>query len=163
MAVSKTHELVKDFKKRYGATLNWYRTKAHAKLVDKNLGSGEEVIYAFAAQIQEPHGTMFNTAVLALTNKRIIVAQNRLIVGYKVISITPTLYNDITIDGKYFWGSVKIDTVKEVVTLICVSRKALPEIQKIISKYMKEMKQATFNPEGVQERNQNLYDKNENS
>ena len=103
--MSKTHIMVKEFKKKHPFTLIWFRSKAHSKLVDKYLHPNEEVLFAFAGQLREPNATIFNTAVLALTNERIIVSQDRLLIGYKLSSITPDLYNDLKIDGGLIWGT----------------------------------------------------------
>ena len=89
-----TYELVKKFKEKYPGTICW-RIKKHADLVDSNLYPNEEVKYAFAAQNNTNHGTIFDTAVLAVTNERLIIAQDHIIVGYDLNSITPDLYNDM--------------------------------------------------------------------
>ena len=134
-----TYELVKQFKNKYKSTICW-RTKKHAALIDKNLNPGETVTYAFAAQNDDTHQSIFNTAVLALTNKRIIIAQDRILIGYKVSSITPDLYNDMQINAGIIWGSLTIDTLKETVIFSNISKKALSEIQKTISFFMIEAK-----------------------
>jgi hypothetical protein len=131
-----TYALVREFKKKYWMTINWWRTKKHSALVEKNLNPGEKVLYAFAAQNDNAYGSIFNTAVLALTTDRLIVAQDRLIVGYKVVSITPDLYNDITINAGLIWGMVIIDTMKEVINFSNIDKRALSEIQVNISTYM---------------------------
>lgn len=131
-----TYEFVKEFKKEYPMTINWWRTKKHSALVDKNLNPGEKVLYAFAAQNDNSYGSINNTAVLAVTTDRLIIAQDRLIVGYKVISITPELYNDITINAGLIWGTVIIDTVKETIYFSNIDKRALSEIQVNISTYM---------------------------
>lgn len=138
--MSQTYKYVKEFKNKYPFTITWWRLKAHSKLVDKFLHPGETVIYAFPGQNDDSYSSIFNTAVLALTNERIIVAQDRLIVGYKLASVTPDLYNDLTIDAGLIWGTVKIDTVKEIIYFSNLSKKSLPEIQNKISHYMIEAK-----------------------
>lgn len=138
--MARTYDYVREFKKKYPATINWWRTKKHSDLVDRNLNPNETVIYAFAAQNNNDHGSIFDTAVLALTTQRIIVAQDRLIVGYKVNSITPELYNDMQVNAGIIWGTITIDTMKEVVHFSNISKKALPEIQTTINSYMLEEK-----------------------
>ena len=125
--MARTYDYVREFKKKYPATINWWRTKKHSDLVDRNLNPDETVIYAFAAQNNNDHGSIFDTAVLALTTQRIIVAQDRLIVGYKV-------------NSSIIWGTITIDTMKEVVHFSNISKKALPEIQTTINSYMLEEK-----------------------
>ena len=130
-----TYELVKEFKKKYPSTICW-RLKKHSALIDKNLGQKERVLYAFAAQNDETHKSIFNTAVLVLTNERLLVAQDRILTGYKVNSITPALYNDMQVNAGIIWGTVTVDTLKETVVFSNVGKRSLPEIQKTISSFM---------------------------
>lgn len=134
-----TYELVKKFKEKYPGTICW-RIKKHADLVDSNLYPNEEVKYAFAAQNNTNHGTIFDTAVLAVTNERLIIAQDHIIVGYDLNSITPDLYNDMQLHAGIVWGMITIDTVKETVYFSNLSKRSLPEIQKEISSFMNEAK-----------------------
>lgn len=145
--MSQTYKLVKQFKNNYPSTITWFRLKAHSKLVDKYLHPNEKVLYAFPGQNDNVKTSWFNTAILALTNERIIIAQNKLIVGYKLTSVTPDLYNDITINCGLIWGIVKIDTVKEVIYFSNLSKKSLSEIQYKISSYMIEAKKAYYKKE----------------
>ena len=124
-----------EYKKKYSGTIMW-RLRAHANLVESNLHEGEEVLYAFAGQKDLNHFGFFNTFVVVLTNERLIMAQKRLIVGYSLNSVTPDLFNDLRIDSGLIWGSVTIDTVKEVLYLANISKRSLPEIQKTITKFM---------------------------
>ena len=137
--MASTYELVKKFKHKYHYTICW-RTKKHAALVDKNLNPGEEVLYAFAAQNDDTHQSIFNTAILALTNERLIIAQDRILIGYKLNTITPDNYNDMQINAGIIWGTVTIDTIKETVIFSNISKKALSEIQTTVSSFMLEAK-----------------------
>ena len=94
------------------------------------------MLYAFAAQKNDSPIQLFNTNVIALTNKRIMLATKRVVWGYFFISITPDMFNDITIYKGLIWGKVTIDTIKEEVVLSNISPKALPEIESIVSEYM---------------------------
>lgn len=138
--MSQTYKYVKEFKNKYPFTITWWRLKAHSNLVDKYLHPNEKVIYAFAGQNDNSYSSIFNTAVLALTDERIIVSQDRLIVGYKISSVTPDLYNDLKIDAGLIWGTIEIDTVKEIIYFSNLSKKSLSEIQNMISYYMIEAK-----------------------
>ncbi|MDD2505674.1 MAG: PH domain-containing protein [Bacilli bacterium] len=131
-----TYSLVKNFKKKYPWTVTWWRLKKHSKLLEKYLHSNEKVLYAFAGQNDNIPSSFFNTAVIALTTERLIVAQNRLIVGYDVAFVTPDLYNDLRVDAGLLWGTITIDTVKELIHVSKLSNKSLPEIQEAISSYM---------------------------
>lgn len=135
-----TYQLVKEFKNRYPWTVTWWRLKKHAKLLDKYLHAHEKVFYVFAGQNDNVSSSFFNTVVVAVTSERLIVAQDRLIVGYDVSFVTPDLYNDLKVDAGLLWGTVTIDTVKEIVYVSKLSNKALPEIQEKISTFMIEAK-----------------------
>lgn len=133
------YEKLVEFKEKYPMTVAW-RLKKHAKIVDKHLNPGEEVLYAFAAQKNESSLDIFMTYAVVLTNKRIILAQKRLIFGYFYTAITPDMFNDLTLKMGVIWGSVHIDTVKEVVKLSNIQKGALDEIETYITEYMMEEK-----------------------
>lgn len=126
---------LKEFKYKYSSTIMW-RISKHAKVVEANLHDNEEVLYAFCGQKNHNHLDIFNTYAIVLTSERLIFAQKRLIIGFSLNSITPDMFNDIKITSGLIWGSVMIDTVKEVVYLTNISKRALFEIQKTISKFM---------------------------
>ena len=130
-----SYEFVKQYKKKYPMTVSW-RLKKHCKVLDKHLNSGEKIIYAFAAQKSDSNFSLINTNVFAFTNKRIIVATKRLLFGYFFKSITPDMYNDLTVKRGLFWGGVSIDTVKEVIHISNVDVNSLDEIETNISEIM---------------------------
>ena len=133
--MSKCYEMVARFKSKYPTTVA-FRIKQHCRIIEEHLNPGEEVLYAFAAQKNDSPIQLFNTNVIALTNKRIMLATKRVVWGYFFISITPDMFNDITIYKGLIWGKVTIDTIKEEVVLSNISPKALPEIESIVSEYM---------------------------
>ena len=133
------YELVKEFKKKYPATVAW-RIKSHCKIINKHLNEGEEVLYAFAAQKNETNIMFMNTTVVALTNRRLLFGTKRLLFGYFLTSITPDMFNDLSVSSGLIWGTVYIDTIKEFVTLTNVDKQALPEIETHITEYMMEEK-----------------------
>lgn len=137
--MSKCYEMVKRFREKYPSTVAFIIAK-HCEVIDRHLNPGEEVIYAFAAQKNDTFFQIFNTNVVALTNKRIMIATKRVIWGYFFVSITPDMFNDLTIYRGILWGNVTIDTIKEEVILSNISPKALPEIESIITEYMMEEK-----------------------
>lgn len=137
--MSSIYNKVKEFKNKYPGTICW-RLKKHSKIIDENLFENEEIKYAFAAQYNQSHGKIFDTAIIAITNKRIMIAQDYVLVGYELNSITPELYNDMQIHSGLLWGMVTIDTVKETMYLTNISKKALSEIQKNITSNMMEAK-----------------------
>ena len=133
------YDFVKKFKNKYPLTIA-FRIKKHSDIIDKHLNPDEEIIYAFAAQKNNDSFDIVNTNVIALTNKRLMIATKRLLWGYFLVSITPDLFNDLTVSKEMIWGKVQIDTVKETVTLSNVDPKALPEIETSITEYMMEEK-----------------------
>ena len=132
-------EKVKEFKKNYPQTIAW-RLYQNACVVEEHLNPDEEIIYAFAGQKNDSFLDFFATAVVVLTNKRILIGQKRILFGYSLNSITPDLFNDMQIFKGVLWGKVTIDTVKETVILTNLDKKSLIEIETTISEFMMEEK-----------------------
>ena len=78
------YEMLKEFKSKYPSTICW-RLKRHASVIDKHLNPGEEVKYAFPAQRAYNRYSLFSTYAVVLTNKRILLAQKRILFGYSFI------------------------------------------------------------------------------
>ena len=131
---------IKKFQKKYRGTMMW-RIKAHSKVVEKHLNPGEEVLFAFAAQLNDNPLNFHDTAAFVLTNKRIIIGQKNLLFGYTLNTITPDLFNDMQVHVGLFWGKIVIDTIKEEVILTNLSKRSLTEIETNISEYMMSEKQ----------------------
>ena len=127
------------FQKKYPDTVGW-RLKQNSRVVQMHLNPDEEVIYAFDAQKNDNPLNIVETAVVALTNKRILIGRKRVVFGYFLDSITPDMFNDLNVIGGVFWGKVCIDTIKEEVMLSNIDKKALPEIETQITEYMMEAK-----------------------
>lgn len=134
------YEALKKFKKKYPMTISW-RLKKHAKVIEKHLNPDEEILYAFAAQKNDNPLDVITTYAIVITNKRILLASKRVLFGYFLVSITPDLFNDLSVKMGIIWGKVIIDTVKEVVTLSNIQRDALDEIETTITEYMMKEKQ----------------------
>ena len=134
------YERVKEFKYKYPATVAW-RIKRHCKIINKHLNPDEDVLYAFVAQKNDNPLDFISTYVIVLTNKRLMLARKRFVFGYFLDSITPDMFNDMSVIGCIIWGKVHIDTVKEYVTLSNISKKALPEIETQVSSYMMKKKE----------------------
>lgn len=143
------YERVKEFKKKFPATIAW-RLKAHSSIVEKHLNPDEEVLYAFAAQKNDTYVDIMRTFVVVLTNKRIVLAQKRMVFGYFFLSITPDLFNDLTVEADMVWGTIVIDTIREQVKLTNIQKEALPEIETAISTYMMNAKQRYIQKETAQ-------------
>lgn len=129
------YEELKRFKREYPATIAW-RLRRHAKVVEKHLNPGEKVLFCFAAQKGFSSLDIFSTFAVVLTDKRIILAQKRLIFGYIFLAITPDMFNDLTVRSKILWCNVYIDTIKETVILSNISKRAATEIETKITDYM---------------------------
>ncbi len=130
-----SYEILKNYTKKYPMTVAW-RLKSHCKVVDKHLNSDENILYMFAGQKNESSLNIFNTYVLVFTNKRIMVVTKRVLFGYFFKSITPDMYNDLTIVRGLIWGRVVIDTVKEKVIITNIDVNSLDEIETNITEIM---------------------------
>lgn len=137
--MSTTYKLAKEFKKKYPLTVAW-RLKSHSKIIDKHLGNDEEILYLFLGQKNTHPFDFLNTYIITITNKRIMFATKRLVFGYFFISITPDMYNDITIRKGLLWGNIIIDTIKEKCYFSDIDPRALPEIENNITDLMKKLK-----------------------
>lgn len=133
--MSETYNKIMEYAKKFPGTIAW-RKKAHAKVIDKHLNPGETVTYAFCCQKGYNSMDIFNTYAVALTNKRIIIAQKRLLFGYLFIAVTPDLFNDLTIKTGIIWGKACIDTAKEVIVLSNLSKESVDEIETNITEFM---------------------------
>ena len=141
--MNSVYEKLVEFKKNYPGTIAW-RIKKHAKVIERHLNPGEDVKYVFAAQKGLSSFDIFSTFAVALTNKRILLAQKNIFFGYTFLAITPDMFNDLTVHSGMIWGRVFIDTVKETVLLSNISKKALSEIETQITEYMMEEKKKYF-------------------
>lgn len=138
------YKKVKEFKRKFPMTVAW-RLRANSKVVEQFLNPGEKVLYAFAAQKNDNPLDILTTCVVALTNKRILIGQKRVVFGFFYTSITPDMFNDLKIRMGLVWGKVLIDTVNELVVLSNVQKEALDEIETHISEYMMKEKQKYVN------------------
>ena len=132
-------ERAKEFKRRYPATIAW-RLESHARVIDNHLNPGEEVQYIFVGQKNDNPLDIITSCVVALTNKRILIGQKRLIFGYFFTAITPDMFNDLKVKAGIIWGLIYIDTVKEFIPLSNIQKDALDEIETNITEYMMEEK-----------------------
>lgn len=138
--MGKVYDQVAMFKAKYPGTITWWRLKKHAKVIEEHINPDEEAIFSFAGQKTPETWDFFSTAVLTLTNKRILVAQDHILTGYTLNSVTPDMYNDLEVYAGILWGRVTIDTVKERIVFTNIDKKALGEIETQISQHMMEEK-----------------------
>lgn len=134
------YELAVKFKKKFGMSVAW-RLKKNAKIIDKYVNPDETILYVFTAQKNDNPFDIFSTAVVALTDKRILIGRKRVVFGYFLDSITPEMFNDLKVLSGIIWGKLYIDTVNELVKLSNIDKKALPEIETEITTYMMKEKQ----------------------
>jgi len=131
-----------EFKKKHPMTIAW-RLKKNSRIVEKYIGSNEKVLYVFAAQKNNNPFDFLSTAVIALTDERIIIGRKRVVFGYFFDSITPDLFNDLKVLSGVIWGKIHIDTAKEFITLSNIDKSALPEIEQMVGSCMRTKKQKT--------------------
>ena len=129
------YEKALEFKKNYPGTVAW-RIKKHSEVVERYLNFDEKVLFVFVGQRNDDRFDFFDSCVIALTSRRIIIGIKRVLFGYKVISITPDMFNDLTVTSRLFFGMIDIDTIKEEVFISKISKKALNKIESEISGYM---------------------------
>lgn len=128
------------YKAKYPGTITWFRLRKHAAVVEKHLNDNEEPIYTFAGQKNDNVLDVWSTCVVCLTNKRLIIAQDHILVGYTMSSITPDMFNDLQVYSGILFGKITIDTLKETVVLTNLDKKCLPEIETQITSFMMEEK-----------------------
>ena len=136
---NQVYEKVLEFQKKHKGSITW-RVKKHCSVINMHLNPGEYVLFAFAGQKNFSFTDIFNTCVIALTNKRILIGQKGLVFGYFLTSITPDLFNDLKVHQGLLWSRVIIDTVKELVVISNISKYALDDIETNITEFMMEEK-----------------------
>ena len=70
-----------------------------------------------------------------------MIGRKRVVFGYFLDSITPDMFNDLKVLSGMIWGKIYIDTINEFVTLSNIDKRALPEIETMITDYMMKEKQ----------------------
>ena len=137
---NETYRKALEFKRKYRRTVAW-RMKKHAKVIDMHLNPDEELLYVFVAQKNDNPFDIISSCVVALTNKRLLIGRKRLVFGYFLDAITPDMFNDLNVISNVIWGKIHIDTIKEYVTLSNISKRALPEIETMVTSYMMREKE----------------------
>ncbi len=127
------------FKSKYPLTIGW-RLKKNSRVLLEHLHDDEVIKYAFYAQKNKSSFDILGTGIVAVTNKRLVIARDRVVIGYFFDSITPDMFNDLKVRSGIIWGKIIIDTVKELVILSNISKSALVEIEGEITSTMMELK-----------------------
>jgi len=139
MRENEIYQQIMAFKRKYPKTVAW-RLRKHCAVLAMHLDPDEKILYAFTGQKNDNPLDFTNTNAIVLTDRRLIMACKRLVFGYFLTSITPDMYNDMEVAGGIIWGTLTIDTVKEVVVLSDIQKEAMPEIENTISEYMENAK-----------------------
>ena len=135
----KIYRMVSKFKRKYPWTIA-IRLKKHAAVVENFLDADEVVYYTFCGQRNDTNTLLFDSCVVALTNKRIIIGEKRALFGYYMLNISTKLFNDLTINSGIIFGRIEIDTVKENIFISNIDKRALDEIETMIHKVVLENK-----------------------
>ena len=135
-----------EYIKNYPGGIAW-RIKKHCRVIEEHLNPEEDILFIFCGQKTISLWDIFSTCVVAITNKRLIVAKKRVLWGYTFLSITPDMYNDLTVREGLIWGRITIDTVKELISVSKLSKQALSKIETEITEYMIREKQKYQNNE----------------
>ena len=128
-------QLLESFQSKYFMTIGW-RLEKNAQIILDHLHDDETIEYAFFFYLNANPLNILGTAVVALTNKRLLIGRDRVVVGYFFDSITPDMFNDLKVKSGIIWGKLEIDTIKEFVVFSNIDKRALTEIEKKISNFM---------------------------
>ncbi len=137
--MNSVYNMVKDFKRKFSRTVA-FRLKKHSEVIQKHLNPEEKVLYVFCGQKNFSSFSIINSCVVALTNKRIIIGQKRLLWGYFFTAITPDMYNDLKVRKNLIWSDVEIDTIKENVYISNLDPDGAIEIETKITEFMMKEK-----------------------
>ena len=138
----RVYKLVCRFKRKYPMTIANF-LKRHSRVAESIVDKDENIVYAFCGQKNDTNGMIFDTCVVVVTDRRLIIGQKRLLWGYQISTITRDLFNDLKISSGLLWGRIEIDTVKEVTYISNLDKKSLDEIETYINRVMiqKEVKE----------------------
>ena len=136
---SKIYKLAKRFKNKYFGTIA-FRIKSHSEVLEEHLNPNEKIYYVFCGQKGGSQKEIFSSCVIALTNERILIATKRVLWGYFLTVITPSLFNDLKVQSGILFGRVLIDTAKEKVAISNLAKGSLKEVETAITTYIKKYK-----------------------
>lgn len=134
------YEAAREFRKKYPLTIA-FRLKANSAVVQKHLDAGETPLYTFVGQKRKDRMGRNQTAVVTITDKRILIGRSQLFhFGYTLNVITPDMFNDLRVECGPVFGSVILDTVKEKVVITHLDRRSLDDIENHVSGTMTNLK-----------------------
>ena len=129
-----------------GMTANW--ALKHFQLVENPLASDEDVIMCFIClhnfQSISKHD---NNYAYAITNKRIIMAQKK-IIGENLQSVAINNLNDITLTTSLVFGIITIDTMKERFN-VGVNKQVARNINKVIHDVLLNLQATRTTPQTI--------------
>lgn len=137
--MNEVYKKVNQFMEKYTLTIA-FRCSKHASVVEKHVNDGEKITYAFAGQKNNRSLLWINSCVIALSNKRLLIGQKRLLWGYFFTSITPDMYNDLKVSKGMLWSNLEIDTIKENVYISNLDPNGAIEIESVITEFMMKEK-----------------------
>ena len=135
----RVYNLVCRFKRKYPMTIAHF-LKRHSRVAASIIDKDEKIIYAFCGQKNDSYSVLFDTCVVVVTSKRLIIGQKRLLWGYQITTVTPELFNDLKISSGLLFGKIEIDTVKEVIFVSNLDKKSLDEIETNVNNIMLKQK-----------------------
>ncbi len=128
-----------------GMTRNW--ALKHFSLIEKNLAPDEEPIMCFIGLHNYKSITKHdNNYAYAVTNKRIMMAQKR-IIGESFQSVLPDRLNDVSLGAGLLVGIITIDTMNETFNVM-VGKTHAQNINQKIHEALTQSKQNTQQPTG---------------
>ena len=133
------YEMALKFKREHKGTVA-FRIRKHSEIIERHLNPGEKVLYVFCGQKNTQSYMFINSCVVALTNKRLMIGQKRVLWGYFFTTITPDLYSDLKVRKNLIWSDVEIDTINENVYLSNISPTGAVEIETNVTEFMMKEK-----------------------
>lgn len=134
------YEEARAFRRKFPLTIA-FRLKANSAVVQKHLDAGETPLYTFVGQKRKDRMGRNQTAVVTITDKRILIGRSKLFhFGYILNVITPDMFNDLRVECGPIFGSVILDTIKEKVIITYLDRRSLDDIENHVSGTMTNLK-----------------------
>lgn len=113
----------------------------HFSLIENELRAGESILTAYVGRLSKnSDGNSGYNYAFALTPKRFIMAQKR-IIGNFLKSIYLENVNDVTMKKGLIFGTIEVDTIKEVVQ-IEVAKECADNIYYCITSSLERIKKA---------------------
>ncbi|MDD4509683.1 MAG: SHOCT domain-containing protein [Oscillospiraceae bacterium] len=133
----------------FGEGMNQKWGVKHFMLIEQSLQSDEEVLMCFIGLHNYISTTKHdNNFAYAITNKRIIMAQQK-VVGQVVQSVLLDNLNDVTLNTGAIFGVLTVDTIKEKFN-VCVSSRCAKSINDKIHEILLAQQKSKTAPSQIQ-------------